>query len=131
MSNASWALQVATVNAVRTAVGAVKVFDGQAPADTAFPYVVVGEKTITPWDSLAKAGEDIDLTIHVWDRPSGSSAQECERVLALIRGAMNRKRLTLDGIGPRAVRVVFEHSFTEPDGKTRHGLIRIRALVRP
>ena len=131
--SAEWAFQVAAVAALRPAVGGVPVYDGEAPADAAFPYMVVGETVSSPWDTLDRPGQDIDLTVHVWTRAAGGSSAtaECQRVLALIRTAVNRRRLEMDGFGRPLCTVAFQTSFPEPDGKTRHGVLRVRVRVRP
>lgn len=131
--SAEWAFQVAVVAALRPAVGGVPIYDGEAPADAAFPYVVVGETVSSPWDTLDRAGQDIDLTIHTWARAAGGSSAtaECQRLLALIRAALHRRRLDLDGFGRPLCTAVFQTSFSGPDGKTRHGVVRVRVRVRP
>lgn len=134
MSTAAWAVQVALVARLSPVLGAVPVFDGSAPDGQPMPYVVMGEKAIAPWDSLGRAGEDIITTIHVWDeRPQGGiSGQELDRLLGLVRGALNRHRLPLPSLGcVTPLTVVSETSFSEPGGRVRHGVIRIRARVRP
>lgn len=126
--SASWPLQVAVFAALRTAVQPVAVYDA-VPADAVFPYVVVGDDSSVEWPvALDADGEDLDVTIHVWSRYDGR--KEVKELMGKVRAALHDRPVSLGpGLSLVSFRCTSERSFTEPDGKTRHGVIRFRALI--
>lgn len=126
--SASWPLQVAVFTALRAAVQPVPVYDA-VPQDATFPYAVVGDDSSVDWPvSLDADGEDIDVTIHLWSRYAGS--KEVKELMGKVRAALHDRALPLvAGLSLVSFRCTSERSFTEPDGKTRHGVIRFRALI--
>ena len=125
---ASWPLQVAVFEALRAAVQPVLVYDG-VPQGAAFPYVVVGDDSSVEWPvALDADGEDIDVTIHVWSRYAGG--KEVKELMGKVRAALHNRALPLGaGLSLVSFRCMAERAFTEPDVKTRHGVIRFRALI--
>lgn len=127
MSSASWPLQVAILAALRPALSGVAVLD-DVPQGQAFPYAVIGEDVVTDWSMLDRDGEDIDTTIHVWSRYAGK--KEAKLLMATIKAALHERPLTVAGQHLVVLRFTFETLFLEPDGKTRHGVLRFRALLQ-
>lgn len=127
MSAASWPLQVAIVAALKPALNPVPVLD-DVPANAAFPYVVIGEDTVTDWSTVDRDGEEIDTTIHVWSRYDGR--KEIKELMGKVKTALHEQRLTVAGQHLVSLRFAFETSFVEPDGKTRHGVIRFTGLFQ-
>lgn len=126
MSAASWPLQVAILAALRPALAPVPVLD-DVPQGQTFPYVVIGEDTVTDWPMLGDdAAEEIDATLHVWSRYAGR--KEAKELMATIKVALHDQSLAVDGHNLVLLRFSFETLFIEPDGLTRHGVIRFRAL---
>ncbi|MBY6265571.1 DUF3168 domain-containing protein [Azospirillum sp. 412522] len=120
------AAQVAILAALRPALDPVLVLD-DVPQGQAFPYVVIGEDVVTDWPMLGDdEAEEIDLTLHVWSRYAGR--KEAKTLMAAIRTALHQQPLQVDGQQLVTLRFAFETLFIEPDGLTRHGVIRFRAL---
>ena len=129
MSAASWPLQKALFTALKVALGdAVPVLD-DVPQGQAFPYVVIGEDTVTDWPMLGDdEAEEIDTVIHVWSRYAGK--REVKELMGTIKVALHQQSLPVDGPQLVTLRFAFEAVFLEPDGLTRHGVIRFRALLQ-
>lgn len=125
MSAASWPLQVAILAALRPALAPVPVLD-DVPQGQVFPYVVIGEDVVTPGPLVDADSEEIDTTIHVWSRYAGR--KEAKELMAGIVTALHDRRLSVTGQDLVLLRFAFETLFIEPDGLTRHGVIRFRAL---
>ncbi|KAA0592947.1 hypothetical protein J2848_005697 [Azospirillum lipoferum] len=126
MSASSWPLQVAVLAALQPALAPVPVLD-DVPQGQAFPYVVIGEDTVTDWPMLGDdEAEEIDLTLHVWSRYAGR--KEAKHLMAAIKTALHQQPLPVDGQQLATLRFSFETLFVEPDGLTRHGVLRFRAL---
>lgn len=92
-----------------------------------FPYVVVGDNTIQPWDTDTEIGADATVTIHAWSRFRGR--EEVARIHDAIYAALHRVDIPVDGA--HTVGCDFEQSdvYLDPDGVTRHGVVRYRLVV--
>lgn len=97
------------------------------PVDAPFPYVVIGEDTHIPFDTDDSLGSESTLTLHVWSRYRGK--KEAKEIQALIYDALTRQPLALDA--HELITIEFEYSevVLDPDGITRHGVQRFRALI--
>ena len=131
-------LRVAIVTALKAyaplaALLAADPLDGTAsvyshvPQDAAFPYVVVGEPNGVDHDTDDSLGWDAELVIHQFSRFRGF--EEVERIQRENDDALNRAEPVLvDG------RIVTLHRVSvdgvlDPDGLTRHGIHRFRAIL--
>jgi hypothetical protein len=123
-----WALQQAIYSrlsgdtALVTTLGA-SVYD-DPPDSGAFPYVVIGDVTEAPRDTMGTTGRDATVTVHIW------SQQESSKQVKLIQ---NRVDELLDRWAPTVaswttheMQQDFFESFRDPDGITRHGVSRYR-----
>lgn len=126
--NASWPLQVAILATLRPALAPVAVLD-DVPQGQAFPYVVIGEDVTTPGPLIDIDSEEIDATIHVWSRYAGK--MEAKQLMGAIKAALHDQPLAVDGQTLVMLRFAFETLFLDPDGVTRHGVLRFRALLLP
>ena len=97
------------------------------PQDAAFPYEVVGEPNGVDHDTDDSLGWDAELTIHQFSRFRGF--EQVERIQRENDDALNRAEPVLtDG------RIVTLHRVSvdgvlDPDGLTRHGIHRFRAII--
>ena len=76
---ASWAFQKAVFEALTAnanLMGAVSGVYDHVPADSAFPYVTIGETTVTDWSSKTFDGQVHSVTLHVWSRGAGTQGVE-------------------------------------------------------
>ena len=96
---------------------------------TDHPFVVVGQDTITPWDTDDQLGGDAFVNLHVWSRYEGK--KEIKEIMQEIYDALNRQAANLSATGYRFVDCLFDYSEVNDrnDGETRHGLIRFKILI--
>jgi len=106
-------------------VGA-RVYDN-VPQNTEFPYVVIGDDTQVPWDDDVKLGAESTLTIHAWSRYAGRL--EAKRILQAIYDGLHNYRLTVTGAHTVLCQAEYQETFLDPDGMTRHGVIRFRLIT--
>ena len=98
-----------------------------APA-TSFPYCVIGNDTVSAWDTDDSRGAEITLTLHFWSRAAGFKP-----VKALMDQAYSiLHRATLAKAGYTVVDCLMEFSDTmsDPDGVTKHGVQRYRMTIQ-
>lgn len=97
------------------------------PVDAAFPYVVIGEDTHIPFDTDDSLGSESTVTLHVWSRYRGK--KEAKEIQALIYDAMTRHPLVLDAHDLITIEFEYSEVVLDPDGITRHGVQRFRAIT--
>lgn len=134
MSGFSTALQTAIFSRLTDQLSSYRVYDtppnqpdGMPLAN--FPYVTIGDDTLSPFDTDDTLGMSATVTLHVWSRTDGK--KQTKEILGLIYDALNRQAASLSAAGYRFVDCL--HEFTEiieeVDGKTRHGVCRYRVLM--
>jgi hypothetical protein len=114
--------------AIYQAVAAIgyPTFD-DVPQVTAYPYIVVGDDRSIPFDTDDSVGSETTCTIHVWSQYRGR--KEVKEIMRSVYDTLNRANLTITGGHLVECHAEFEESFLDPDGLTRHGVIRFRLIV--
>lgn len=110
-----------------TAIVGTGVYDGAAPQNAAFPYVVVGDTTAIPFDTHSTTGGEHTVTIHGWSRYRGS--KEIKQIQDQIYSSLNRYALSVTGAQTVDCEVEYAESFMDSDGITRHGVSRARVIL--
>jgi hypothetical protein len=131
MSDATWPLQQAVYAALTGNAGLMAAVSGvydHVPADTAFPYVTLGETTVTDWSSKTFDGQVHDVTLHIWSRARGR--KETKEIMALLYDVLNGAALAVEGQELVDLRFDFAQTLLDSDGLTFHGIQRYRAVTR-
>jgi hypothetical protein len=112
---------------VQALVG-VRFYD-EPPPDIMFPYVTLGRAESRPVD--ASAGEAIEhaVTLHAWSRHGGRA--EMLDLIDALRAALHNAPLSVTGRRLVLLFVQFTDIFRSGDGRTTHGVLRLRALTEP
>lgn len=97
------------------------------PQKHPFPYVTMGDQTVTDWDSHTFDGANSTLTIHTWAR--GASRKPCLEIMSKIYSILHNGPLTVPGFSVVVCRFEFGESSLDPDGQTYHGVQRFRLIV--
>jgi len=129
----------ALIAAIRTAaMGAAEVkahlgdaarFYDDPPADPVFPYVTLGRMESRPADASGAAALEHVVTLHVWSRYGGRA--EALGVIAALRAALHDAPIEVNGRKLIFLFVSFTDVFRSGDGRTTHGVMRLRALSEP
>lgn len=134
MTEFSNPLQLAVYSRLGSVIQNVPVYDSvpfqpDGQPQTNFPYIVIGDDTLAPWDTDEAVGTSATLTIHVWSRYLGK--KEVKTILGQIYSALNRQAANLAATGYNFVDCLFEFSeiMEDIDGKTRHGVCRYRITM--
>ncbi|HKJ73635.1 MAG TPA: DUF3168 domain-containing protein [Alphaproteobacteria bacterium] len=128
---ATWALQKAVFDALTGSADLMAMVSGvydHVPADTAFPYVTIGETTVADWSSKTFDGQEHSLTLHVWSRARGR--KETKEIFGLVYAALNGAPLSVAGQQLVDLRFDFAQTLLDTDGLTFHGVQRYRAVTR-
>lgn len=94
-----------------------------APSTT-FPYVVIGDDTFSPWDTDDSTGANVTVTLHIWTR--AESHKPGKAIADAIYAILHRQQLTLTGYDFTDCQLQFSDFMRDPDGATRHGVLRYR-----
>jgi hypothetical protein len=114
-------VQTAIFAALGPALAPVPVLDHAGPNQN-FPYVTLGEFVGGPADTLAEQGADLAITVHVWSRQPGM--QETQQLMTRAKDALDRQRLPAAGFQWVDTIWTYAQTLREPDGMTRHGVLR-------
>lgn len=120
------AAQQAVYNALQEALAPVPVLDEAGP-NQSYPYVSIGEFIGGHADTLNAEAADLEITVHVWSRQAGM--QECSELMEAAKVALHRVPLAI--AGAQWVDTIWNYAQTlrDPDGRTRHGVLRFRILT--
>jgi hypothetical protein len=97
------------------------------PQESEFPYIVIGDDTSIPWDTDDSIGSETTCTIHVWSRHRGR--KEVKEIMRTLYEALHRAEFPIIGGALVECQAEFQESLLDPDGLTRHGVIRFRLTV--
>jgi hypothetical protein len=134
MPSSSWSLQRAIYDAVVAdalildLLGSPRVFDA-VPESSVFPYITLGQSSVSDGSTGSEAGEEHRLTLYVWSRAAGR--RETHELMAALRAALHDRSLALDGHRLVNLRHELSEARREPDGETFRGLVRFRAVTEP
>ena len=104
------------------------VFDDVTPGQ-AYPYVTLGEDTSADGGTKTFDSEEITKTLHAWSRYDGK--KEAQDILSLVLESITREPLLLGGgFSVHFSQLKMLQVFTDEDGITRHGVMRLRFRVR-
>jgi len=106
---------------------AYKVFD-ESPENEPYPYVVMGEITAKDWSDKLEDGMEVYSTIHVWSQYHGR--KEADEMADKILQALSSSAIAVGSNFRTALdRLDGYNLIVDMDGKTRHGIIRMKYLV--
>ena len=131
MSTGSFALQSTIYSALSgdstlTDTLGASVFD-DVPESTSFPYVSLGEDTLNDYDTKDVSGSTQTLTLHIWSEYKGT--KEAKQIMDRLHDLLHDSSLSVSGHNLVNLRFEFGDIMRDPDGKTRHGVMRFRAVL--
>lgn len=98
-----------------------------APRDS-FPYVVIGDDSTVMFDTDDTTGKTITTELHIWSRYPGM--KECKAIMGEIYGILHRATLSISGYNVIDCLNEFSEAMNDPDGETRHGVMRFRLTLQ-
>lgn len=102
------------------------IFD-HVPDNSPFPYVAVGDLTEGQFETFARDGKDLTVTLHVWSQYQGF--RQAHLVFNRIVEVLDNQPLELTGFTLVSIRHENTQTFTDADGITRHLVGRFRVVV--
>ena len=112
-------------NTLTSTLGA-GVFDEDTEGTT-YPFVAIGEDTVTDFGTKTEDGGQFTINIHVWSQYTGS--KETKNIMDRIHDLLHDSNLSVTGFNLVNLRFEFSDILRDPDGITRHGVMRFRAII--
>lgn len=103
-----------------------RVHDDATP-NAVFPYATLGRVESRAADASERDAIEHAVTLHVWSRYGGRA--EAIDVVAALRGALHHADLPVAGRRLVLLLVQFTDVFRAGDGRTTHGVLRLRAVT--
>ena len=131
MSINQFALQTAVFSKLSTdsnltSVLKAKVFD-DIPENTDYPYVQLGEDAAIDYSTKDQTGSEVSVNVDVWSRYRGSL--EAKNIMDRVHTLLHDSSLSVTGSNFINMRFEFSDIIRDPDGITRHGVMRFRAIM--
>ena len=131
MSIAQFPLQEAVYSALSndntlTSTLGADIFDDVLEGTT-YPFVELGNETAIDYSTKDVDGAEFTITLHVWSQYAG--AKETKQIMDRIYDLLHNSSLTVTGFNLINLRFEFSDIMRDPDGKTRHGVMRFRAII--
>jgi hypothetical protein len=102
-------------------------FYDDPPPDVMFPYITIGRVESKPIDASEREALEHAVTLHVWSRYGGRA--EALDVIAALRGCLHNASLNVDDRRLVLLFALFTDVFRSGDGRTTHGVLRLRAIT--
>ena len=106
---------------------AVPIYD-QVPDNAAKPYIVIGDDTSIDYSTQTHQGYECTLTIHVWSI-SEMGRVEVKSILGMIDARIHNAAIDVQDATLINIQSEYQRTIIDPDNKTKHGIIRFRAVV--
>lgn len=103
-----------------------RVYDAP-PQDAVFPYLTLGRVESRAADASGADALEHAVTLHVWSRYGGRA--EALEIIGALRSALHNASLAIEARRLVFVLVTFTDIFRSGDGRTTHGVVRLRAIT--
>ena len=102
------------------------VFD-EVVENASYPFVALGEETAVDYSTKDLDGGEFTINIHVWSQYKGS--KQTKEIMDRIHDLLHDSSLSVSGFNLANLRFEFSDILRDPDGITRHGVMRFRAII--
>ena len=99
----------------------------EVPQNSSYPYVQIGEDVTLDYSTKDVDGSETTINIHVWSRSHGS--KETKQIMDRVHTLLHDVSLSVTGYNFINGRFEFSDVLRDPDGITRHGVMRFRAVM--
>lgn len=92
-----------------------------------FPYVTIGDNQFDDFSTDDSSGAEVTINVHTWSRDN--SIGETLELQDEITQLLNLSYLQLDSWDNAGVSFQFSTVIKDPDGITKHGVLRFNAYI--
>lgn len=112
-------------NTLTDTLGATIVDD--VPHGTSYPFVTIGDVRSSDYSTVDLIGGDLVVELHSWSQYKGS--KEVKQMMDRLHDLLHDSNLGVTGFNLVNLRFEFSDIVRDPDGVTRHGVMRFRAII--
>jgi hypothetical protein len=113
------------VSAITTTL-ACGVYD-EVVEGNSYPFISLGEETAIDYSTNNLVGAETTINIHIWSRYKGS--KQTKEIMDKVHDLLHDVSLTVSGVNLINLRFEYSDIMRDPDGITRHGVMRFRAIT--
>lgn len=95
--------------------------------DQSYPFITLGEETTIDYGTKSQNGGETTVNIHIWSQYKGS--KECKQIMDKVHDLLHDSNLSVTGFNLVNCRFEYSDIVRDPDGVTRHGIMRFRAII--
>lgn len=106
---------------------AVPVYDDVPQCSSSFPYVTIGEDSLTYNDTDTDRSVNVSITIHTWSRKRGRF--EVKTIQSQIYDSLHYADLVQTGYNFVIITEQDSTSLLDADGRTRHGVQTFNLII--
>lgn len=92
-----------------------------------YPFITLGEETALDYSTNNLVGAETTINIHIWSQYKGS--KETKNIMDKIHDLLHDVSLSVSGVNLINLRFEYSDIMRDPDGITRHGVMRFRAIT--
>ena len=130
MSVGQFALQTTIYNALNvsaiTTTLSCGVYDEVIEGNT-YPFITLGEETTIDYSTKTASGSETTINIHIWSQYKGS--KQTKEIMDKVHDLLHDSNLSVTGFNLINLRFEYSDIMRDPDGITRHGVMRFRAII--
>ena len=116
--------QILAASLPLAAIVGARIYD-EVPQGASFPYIVLGDDDLKPWDLDCKLGFEALITVHAFSRYKGR--KEAKEIGAKIYDLLHNASIVTDNFKSAVCVSDMQTTMVEGDGVTRHLVARFRA----
>jgi len=130
MSVGQFQLQTAIYTALNvssiTSTLSCGVYDEVIEGNT-YPFITLGEDTTIDYSTKTATGGETTINIHIWSQYKGS--KQTKEIMDKVHDLLHDSNLSVTGFNLINLRFEYSDIMRDPDGITRHGVMRFRAII--
>ncbi len=92
-----------------------------------YPFITLGEETAIDYSTNNLVGAETTINVHIWSRYKGS--KQTKEIMDKVHDLLHDVSLTVSGVNLINLRFEYSDIMRDPDGITRHGVMRFRAIT--
>ena len=92
-----------------------------------YPFVTIGRDSSIDYSTKDVDGSEYTVNLDIWSQYKGS--KETKEIIDRIHDLLHYYSLSVTGFNLINIRFEFADILIDPDGVTRHGVIRFRAII--
>ncbi len=97
------------------------------PSNCVYPFIQLGEETTVDYSTKLLDGGETTINIHIWSQYKGS--KECKQIMDKVHDLLHDSSLSITGFNLINLRFEYSDIMRDPDGVTRHGVMRFRSII--